>query len=386
MFFVRGSVRIILIITLSVFLTVPAPSRQQDSVARDSVAHPELSGHERLVRGERLFRGLVYLDNKELKCSACHTTMAPETYDTINWNPDAMEISLKYLDRSAEDLGRVLMSPVGERMAVAHANFNFSPGEVEMLKGYMDSFTEKGLTTHKPVISNLLIFIIASLLFLFALTDLVVTKKIRKVWIHLGILSVTTIYITWVLVVNAVKIGRSPGYSPDQPVKFSHAVHAGQNGTDCIYCHSYAPYSKVSGIPSGSVCMNCHLLVRNGQRSGMFEIAKVIEGYENGEPIRWIQVHNLPDHVYYNHAQHVNAGGVDCSVCHGKVEEMHRIVQVSDLSMGFCVDCHRSRKVNFTGNDFYSQYRLLAEKVRNGGLDSVVVESQGGNDCMRCHY
>jgi hypothetical protein len=250
----------------------------------------------------------------------------------------------------------------------------------------MDTIPEKGLKDKKPVVTNLLIFILASLLFLAALTDLVITKKISKQWINMAILSVTIIYITWVLVENAIAIGRSRGYSPDQPIKFSHAIHAGQNQTDCLYCHNYAPYSKVSGFPSGNVCMNCHIIVRNGKRSGMFEIAKVVNGFENMEPIRWIQVHNLPDHVYFNHSQHVNAGGLACQTCHGAVEEMDRIIQVSDLSMGWCVNCHRTRAVNFIGNDFYSQYEILSDSIRNGEIDSVSVDMQGGNDCMKCHY
>ena len=108
----------------------------------------------------------------------------------------------------------------------------------------------------------------------------------------------TGIFITNSLVAGALAIGHSPDYAPDQPVKFSHAVHAGQNGTDCIYCHSYATHSKSAGFPAENVCMNCHLLVRNGKRSGAFEIAKVIRDYEEMKSIEWIKVYNLPDHVF----------------------------------------------------------------------------------------
>lgn len=352
---------------------------------KDTTLNRQLS-REDLVRGERLFHGLVYPELKNMKCSECHSTFTAIHYDTVNWNPNAMEISLKYRERTAADLETVLMKPAGQKMAQVHTGFKLTTDEIILLKGFMDRFPEKGLKDKKPVITNLLLFIIASILFLGALTDLVITKKIKKPWILLAILSVTTVYISWVLVVNAIAIGRSPGYSPDQPVKFSHAVHAGQNKTDCIYCHNYAPYSKVSGFPSGNVCMNCHLIVRSGKRSGMFEIAKVVTAFENKQPIQWIQVHNLPDHAYYNHSQHVNAGGIACQTCHGPVEQMDRIVQVNDLSMGWCVNCHRSTKVNFTGNEFYSQYKMLSGMIRSGEIDSVVVEQQGGNGCMRCHY
>lgn len=360
---------------------------QQDSVTgrQDSATTEKQITRDDLIIGERLFHGLVYTD-KTLKCSGCHTVYSESIADTMNWNPNALEISLKYLNRSVNDLSSVLLSPSGVKMSQVHAKFKFTPDEVRQIKAFMDQFPEKGLRQKKPVITNLLLFIIASVLLLASLTDILVTKKLKKRWINGAVAGVTTIYITWELVVNAIAIGRSQGFSPDQPIKFSHAVHAGQNQTDCIYCHNYAPYSKVSGIPSGSVCMNCHLLVRNGTRSGMFEIAKVIDAYDNKRPVHWVQVYNLPDHVYFNHSQHFNAGGVDCLVCHGPVPQMDRIVQHSDLSMGWCINCHRTRKVNFNENAFYTQYKSLSEKVRNGQLDSVTVAGQGGTECMRCHY
>lgn len=367
---------------------IPAASGevfQNDTVKSrsDSTTNvPEVSEHEKLVRGERLFHGLVYMNNQAMKCTSCHNTSVS---DTMNWNPDAVEISIKYKDLTSEDLGRVLLNPSG-KMAETHAGIKLSPEEISMIKSYMDTLPEKGLQQSKPVITRLLLFIVASALLLFSLTDLMILKKVKKLWIHLIIIIITTTFISYQLVVDAVLLGRSPGYSPDQPVKFSHLVHAGQNKTDCIYCHSYAPYSKVSGYPSVNVCMNCHLIVRTGTRSGSFEISKVVAAYENKQPIKWIQVHHLPDHAYYNHSQHVNAGGVDCRECHGPVEEMNRIYQFSDLSMGWCVNCHRTRKVNFRNNQFYSQYTELQEDMKSGKIDSVVVSMQGGTDCMRCHY
>jgi hypothetical protein len=173
---------------------------------------------------------------------------------------------------------------------------------------------------------------------------------------------------------------------PDQPIKFSHKVHAGQNGTDCIYCHSSAPDSKSAGIPPVNVCMNCHLIVRNGTRSGSMEISKIIKAYDERVPIKWVKVHNLPDHVFFSHAQHVGAGGVECQTCHGKVQDNDVITEVSDLSMGWCIECHRTTKVNFRGNLFYSDYKELAEKLKKGEIDSVTVDLIGGIECMKCHY
>lgn len=359
---------------------VPVNSFSQTTQNSDTLSR------EDIVRGERLFFGLVYLQNKSMNCAHCHITTVDYASDTMNWNPNALEISLKYLQKTPADLGNVLLKPSGAKMAASHKGFKLSAQEIVLIKGYMDSFPEKGLKKDKPVITNLLLFIIASALFLFSVTDLIFTKKLKKKWIHYLILTITTGFITYILVKDAIAVNRAQGYSPDQPVKFSHKVHAGQNRTDCIYCHSYAPYSKMSGIPPENVCMNCHLIVRNGRRSGMFEISKVTTSFENKVPIQWIRVHNLPDHVFFSHSQHVSAGKIDCTVCHGQVKEMDRIKQVSDLSMGWCVNCHRTTKVYFKENQFYSQYKVLSEKIRNGELDSVDVSHQGGTDCMRCHY
>jgi hypothetical protein len=338
---------------------------------------------EDLIRGERLFFGLVYLENKAVNCAGCHNMRVS---DTLNWNPDAIEIARKYQQKSASELNTVLLKPVGKKMAEVHKDIKLSPEDVIMIKGYMDRLVDSGLKQNKPVITNLLLFIIASLLFLFSVTDLIISKIIKRKWINYLILTVTGLFITGILVVDALALGRSQGYSPFQPVKFSHAVHAGQNKTDCIYCHSFAKMSKTAGIPPVNVCMNCHLMVRDGTRSGVSEIAKVISAYENNKPIQWIKVHNLPDHVFFSHAQHVSAGGVACRECHGKVEEMDVIMQVSDLSMGWCINCHRSRKINIENNRFYTEYRDLSDKFRKHETDSVTVNMAGGIECMKCHY
>jgi len=338
---------------------------------------------EELIRGERLFYGLVYLKNESVNCAGCHNTRVT---DTLNWNPDALEISKKYLHKSAYELSRVLLKPVGLKMAQVHKAIHLTPEDIVLVKAYMDKFTDIGLKQSKPVITNLFFFILASILFLFSIIDITISKILKRRWINYILLLSAGIFITNALVVNALTLGRSRDYSPTQPIKFSHAVHAGQNGTDCIYCHSSAPYSKTAGIPPLNVCMNCHLMVRNGTRSGLFEISKIISSYENQKPVEWIKVHNLPDHVFFSHAQHVSAGGVGCTECHGEVKEMNVIKQVSDLSMGWCINCHRTKKLDFHDNLFYSQYRDMAEKLKKGMIDSVTVSMVGGRECMKCHY
>lgn len=352
---------------------------QKDSL----LINPRELRAEDLIRGERLFYGLVYLKNKSVNCAGCHNTVES---DTLNWNPNALEISIKYKEKSAADLSRVLLKPSGAKLTRSHKDFELSSEDIVLLKAYMDRFTEIGLKKSKPIITNLLLFIIAIILFLVAFIDLIITKKIKHRWINHTLLFITTVFITYNLVITGLAIGRSKDYMPDQPVKFSHKVHAGQNGTDCIYCHNSAPYSKSAGIPPVNVCMNCHLIVRNGTRSGSIEISKVIKAYEEKAPIRWIKVYNLPDHVFFSHAQHVGAGGVACQTCHGKVQENEVITQVTDLSMGWCIECHRTTKVNFQGNLFYTDYRELAEKLKKGEIDSVTVDMIGGIECMKCHY
>jgi hypothetical protein len=335
------------------------------------------------IRGERLFYGLVYLEKKSINCAACHNTRES---DTLNWNPNALEISLKYKEKTAVDLSRALLKPAGTKMGQAHKDIKLTSEDIVLIKAYMDEFTEIGMKKSKPVITNLLLFIIALILFLLSAIDLIVRKIFVRRWINALVLLVTGVFMTYTIVVNAIAMGRSRDYAPDQPIKFSHKVHAGQNRTDCIYCHSAAPNSKSAGIPPVNVCMNCHLLVRNGTRSGAMEISKVIKAFEEKKPIEWIKVYNLPDHVFFSHAQHVSAGGIACQKCHGKVEENDVIRQVTDMSMGWCVNCHRTTKVNFDGNLFYSAYRDLIEKKRRGEIDSVTVDMIGGIECMKCHY
>jgi hypothetical protein len=382
--FKPSPVKIILSLFPILFLLFSATVHPVQSQSGGSPIFPKKTHKtEQLIRGERLFYGLVYFDDKSINCAGCHNTAFS---DTLNWNPDAVEISQKYISKSTDDLSRVLLTPSGQKMSIAHKNFNLTSEDIVLIKAYMDELPNSGLKQNKPVLTNLILFILASLLFLGSSIDLMITKKMKWRWINIIILVFTFAFITRTLVVEAIAIGHSPGYEPDQPVKFSHAVHAGQNNTDCLYCHSYSPYSKSAGFPAENICMNCHLIVRNGTRSGVFEIARVISAYENRKPIEWIKVYNLPDHVFFSHAQHVSAGEVACRECHGPVENMGRIRLNSELTMGWCINCHRSRNINFSNNRFYSEYAGLADKIRNSETDSINVNMTGGTECMRCHY
>lgn len=166
------------------------------------------------------------------------------------------------------------------------------------------------------------------------------------------------------------RIGIQQGYSPAQPIAFPHKVHAGDNQIPCLYCHSAARTSRHAGIPPASVCMNCHSILEKQT----VEIEKLKEAVDLNRPIRWVKVHNLPDFVYFNHSQHVQSG-VTCQNCHGAVEKMDRIEQVSPLTMGWCLRCHREH-AKMPVNDFERAALSLKQKQK----------PTAGLDCASCHY
>lgn len=190
-------------------------------------------------------------------------------------------------------------------------------------------------------------------------------------------------------------IGVQQGYTPDQPIKFSHKIHVGQNKIDCRYCHSGAEKSKNAGIPSTNVCMNCHKYVQEGPKYGTTEIAKIYDaigwdaakGVYTGQqkPVEWVRVHNLPDLAYFNHSQHVKVGQIACETCHGPVGEMEEMYQFSPLTMGWCINCHRTTEVKMEGNAYYTK---LHEDLKKefGPEAKMTVDKIGGLECARCHY
>lgn len=160
---------------------------------------------------------------------------------------------------------------------------------------------------------------------------------------------------TWCVVVccivafAALGCGKSPvENAPVQPVAFSHKVHAGANGLDCQFCHAYARRSPVAGVPSLQRCDGCHrpmIAAKTEATATKAEVQKVMDFVEKKEPIPWVRVYILPDHVYFSHRVHVQAE-VRCQTCHGQVETMERVSQVAPLTMGWCVDCHREQNAS----------------------------------------
>lgn len=221
-------------------------------------------------------------------------------------------------------------------------------------------------------------------------------------------------------------IGVDKGYEPDQPIYFSHNIHAGVNKIDCQLCHSGAKYGKVSEIPSLSVCMNCHkaIVEYNGDyiepdKTRDFytnEIKKIYDyiGWDEAnqkytgaqKPVKWARIHNMPDFVFFNHSQHVVAGekviiedfnkknanqkiDVVCKACHGQVDTMDKVKMANDFTMGWCVDCHRTTDVDMTNKYNAAYYGKLHEKLaKEYGQDNakITVDAIGGLECGKCHY
>ena len=127
------------------------------------------------------------------------------------------------------------------------------------------------------------------------------------------------------------------GYSPVQPVAYSHYLHVDQLGLDCRYCHTYVDRSEHANIPDAATCINCHNQILMDSPA----LAPVRESYATGDPVPWVKVHRMPDYVYFNHAVHVNRG-ISCVECHGQINEMEVVYHAKSLSMAFCLDCHRN--------------------------------------------
>ncbi len=244
----------------------------------------------------------------------------------------------------------------------------------------------------------------------------------NKSYIMIGILVLFSVG-GFYTINGAIGLGRQQNYQPEQPIFYSHKVHAGTNQISCLYCHGAAQDSKQASIPSVNVCMNCHkgiakyegpdqLVRENGTNvDGTAEIEKLYayagwnsttktynpdnnkDGIPDGaKPIEWIKIHNLPDHVYFNHSQHIKVGKQQCQTCHGIIQEMPEVYQFAPLSMGWCINCHRETKVDFynkedkTGNKFYSIYEKFHKDLKSHKMDSVTVEAIGGTECQKCHY
>jgi|TARA_B110000046_G_scaffold30129_1_gene31775 mono/diheme cytochrome c family protein len=185
-------------------------------------------------------------------------------------------------------------------------------------------------------------------------------------------------------------IGVQQGYMPTQPIAYSHELHAGQYEIDCNYCHTGVRKSKSANIPSANICMNCHVAIKTESKEIQKIYAAIDYDPETGEygediqPIEWVRVHNLPDLAYFNHSQHVKVGGLECETCHGPIKEMEVVYQYSNLTMGWCINCHRETNVKSKGNDYYTN--LVELHNEKNTKEPMKVEDIGGLECSKCHY
>lgn len=201
--------------------------------------------------------------------------------------------------------------------------------------------------------------------------------------------------------------------APDQPIAFYHKVHAGDNKISCMYCHYSADRSVDAGIPSVRVCVGCHVpgsaitppqtaqlsfpakdRPAKGDTVWNAEATKLLGYWQRQEPIPWVRIHKLPEHVRFPHSQHVNVG-LQCQTCHGPVEEMTKVYQFSSLQMGWCVDCHRGKTELSAAEEasvknrssFLREISLLRSQGEDlGGLEHLYPNQRASTDCTECHY
>jgi hypothetical protein len=385
-------------------------------------------------------------------CASCHHPLKDMTGPALKGARDRQPSKgwvYKWINNTNE---MVLTDPYAKGLKAKYGSvmtqFNLKKDEIDAILDYTDNWKEpekaKGTDTAED--NSLLFGILTLILAVIAFVLLQVNSSLKKLsdekdgvyrtepvpfYRNKAYLMTAVIALFcfggYKTINAAIGLGRQKDYQPAQPIYYSHKVHAGTNQISCLYCHSGAQDSKFSNIPSVNVCMNCHKsinkyegpdeLVREDGTpvNGTAEIQKLYEyagwnpaakKYDKPEkPIEWIKIHSLPDHVYFNHSQHVKVGKQQCQTCHGPIQEMGEVKQFSSLSMGWCINCHRESKVDFydiktgQGNKFYSIYEKFHEEMadsvmnKNGKmvvnphkLDSVTVEKIGGTECQKCHY
>jgi len=383
--------------------------------------------------GEALFKA---------NCANCHKPMedyiGPMLQGARKREPNA-QWAVKWVNNvnsmlETDAYAKTLLAKYNVRMT----QFNLKEDEITAILDYADAYKAPVPVAPvggaaAPAEDNSLLFgILTLILAVIALILLQVNSSLRKLtdekdgilrsepvpfyrnksYLMLGIL-VLFCFGGYTTINSAMGLGRMKGYQPEQPIYYSHKVHAGTNQISCLYCHGGAQDSKHSNVPSVNTCMNCHKAIKEYKGdpivredgsavNGTTEIQKLYSyaGWnpdkkvydQPGKPIEWVKIHNLPDHVYFNHSQHVKVGKQNCQTCHGNIQEMGEVAQYSDLSMGWCINCHRESKVDFynkatgEGNKYYSIYEKFHNDIKAGKMDSVTVEKIGGTECQKCHY
>ena len=211
---------------------------------------------------------------------------------------------------------------------------------------------------------------------------------------HLPTVLAAVAPVAAVVVIGAIWYWFSPwftdvGYQPEQPVAFSHRLHAGEMGMDCRYCHNTVERAAAAAVPPAATCMNCHKVVK----ADSDKLALVRDSAENGTAIRWARVHLLPDHAYFDHSAHM-AAGVGCNQCHGRIDQMETVTQDQPLSMSWCLDCHRAPHDKLRPPDQVTNMDwdvTTADYTRKTDEDGWPMDASGTrslhppNHCSGCH-
>ncbi|MEN8929487.1 MAG: c-type cytochrome [Flavobacteriales bacterium] len=417
------------------------------------------------------FSTTAQLDGKALfmqNCAACHKPLKNGTGPMLQGARAKWEAAGDNIYKWIKNPAAQIAAGVPSAMAIKDYDASMMPGqavnneEIDAILKYVDEYTPPVAPTLAPTATEgggseqnnswLMWLIIGGILSMLIVALWGVRKQLYyaakekeegveieeeesfgsevKSWIgrNMKFVSVLGFVLTCIVVYYGAeqlyKVGLVPeGYNPDQPVAFSHKIHAGTNEIDCQYCHNSAAKSKSAGIPTVNVCMNCHKAIGEASsgEKGTAEIAKIHKAagwdHENRkytgktEPIKWVKVHNMPDHVYFNHSQHVTVGGIECENCHGDVKTYttgkisgtetinnldlpgKKLVKLSKplLTMGWCIECHSTAEVSTKDNKYYDEIhdRLKKDKelyksVMEDG--KVKVKEFGGWECSKCHY
>lgn len=366
-------------------------------------------------------------DNKSLRESG--DKYANEVYEKFNKTEMTAFPSLS--DQDIDDILAYTTNPPAEEPA-AVADTGVSTGGLEAIKNEQKQKTDSTIVLVSLLfIASLLVWLLIRLRQLVKLNQTEELSELDETRIKsfgelyeryryigkglLGVLSVLAVYGIWNWL---MWIGVYKGYQPEQPIYFSHKIHAGENKIDCQLCHSGAKYGKVSEIPSLNVCMNCHKniseykgqYVEEGKSKEFYtgEIKKLYAavGWDEAsqtytgktQPIEWTRIHNMPDFVYFNHSQHVVAGeatikkaknvDVVCKACHGAVDTMNVVKMANDFTMGWCIDCHRTTEVDMNNGYNKEYFKNLHDKLKKqyGEGTKITVDAIGGLECGKCHY
>ena len=196
------------------------------------------------------------------------------------------------------------------------------------------------------------------------------------------VLAIAPVYLIFILYYGGNPRTLAVGYQPEQPLPYSHALHAGELGIDCRYCHNTVERAAFAAVPPTATCMNCHATIA----ADSDKLVLVQQSAATGAPIHWLKVNDLPDYVYFNHSAHV-ARGVGCVSCHGRVDKMERVYQAEKLSMSWCLDCHREPQKHLRPQQFITDMTWVPAEDQEvfGARLRKENNINPSTDCSTCH-